>query len=141
MVGSNSSVHGANHGDGDPLVSWAELYHMVDSLVEAMERMFNERLPATGGQRLHHRDPEEFYREESRDENSGFGHEFDLFGDGHRGYGGGRRADFDNLRGRHRAHGRQVKFEDEEFEDHERDEGSDENPFGNDGMFGRRHHH
>jgi hypothetical protein len=141
MVCSNSSVHGGNHGDGEPPVSRAELHHMADSLVEAMERMFNERLPMTGGQRLHHPDPEEFNREESRDEKSSFGHEFDPFGDGCRGYGDGRCVDFDNPCGRRRAHGRRVRFEDEEFEDHDREEGSDENPFANDGMFGRRHHH
>ena len=61
MVGSNSSVHSGNHGDREPRVSWAELHHMADSLMEAMERMFNEHLPSTEGQRLHHRDPEEFY--------------------------------------------------------------------------------
>jgi hypothetical protein len=44
--------------------------------------------------------------EESKDENSGFSHEFDPFGDGHRGYGDGRHADFDNPCGRCRAHGR-----------------------------------
>jgi hypothetical protein len=104
MVGSNSSVHCGNQGDGEPPVSWAELHHMVDSLVEAMERMFNECLPATGSRMLHHRDPKEFYREGFRDENFGFGHEFDLFSDGRRGYGGGRHADFDNPRGRCCAH-------------------------------------
>jgi hypothetical protein len=105
MVGSNSSVHGGNHGDGEPLVSRAKLHHMADSLVEAMERMFNERLSVIGGRRLHHRDLEEFYREESGDENSSFGHEFDPFGDGRRSYGDGHHADFDNPRGRHHAHG------------------------------------
>jgi hypothetical protein len=107
----------------------------------AMERMFNERMPATGGRRLHHRGLEEFYREESGDENSGFGHEFKPFGDGRRGYGDGHRGDFNNPHGRRRAHGRRVQVEDEEFEDHDREEGSDENPFANDEMFGRRHHH
>jgi hypothetical protein len=106
MVGSNSSVHGGNHGDGEPPVSRSELHHMADSLMEAMERMFNERLPMTGGQRLHHRDPEEFNCEESGDKNSGFGHELNPFCDGHRDYGDGRRADFNNSRGRHHAHGR-----------------------------------
>jgi hypothetical protein len=141
MVGSNSSVHSGNHGDREPRVSWAELHHMADSLMEAMERMFNERLPTIGGQRIHHRDPEEFNREESGDEDSGFVHKFDPFGDGRRGYGDGRRANFNNPCGRCRAHGHRVRFEDEEFEDHDREEGSDENPFANDGMFGRRHHH
>jgi hypothetical protein len=103
--------------------------------------MFNERLPMTGGRRLHHHGPEEFYREESGDENSSFGHEFDPFDDGCRGYGGVRRVDFNNPRGRRRAHGCRVRFEDEEFEDHDHDEVSDENPFADEGMFGRHHHH
>jgi hypothetical protein len=141
MVGSNSSVHGGKHGDGEPPVSRAELHQMADSLMGAMERMFNERLPMTGARRLHHHDPEGFNHEESGDENSGFGHEFDPFGNGRRDYGDGPRADFDNPRGRSRAHGRRVRFEDEEYEDRDRDEGSDENPFANDGMFGQRHHH
>jgi hypothetical protein len=105
MIGSNLSVHGGNHGDGEPSVTRAELHHMADSLVEAMERMFNECLSETGGRMLHHRDPKEFYREEFGDENSGFGHEFYLFGDGRRGYGGGRHGDFDNPRGRRPAYG------------------------------------
>jgi hypothetical protein len=141
MVGSNSSVHGGNHGDGEPPFSRAELHQVADSLVGAMKRMLNERLPATGGRWLHHRDPKEFNCEESGDENSGFGHEFDPFGDDHRGYGDSRHADFNNLRGRRRAHGRQVRFEDKEYEDRDREEGSDENPFANDGLFGRCHHH
>jgi hypothetical protein len=123
MIGSNSSVHAGNHGDGEPLVSWAELHHM------------------TGGQRLYHRDPEEFYREESGDENSSFGHGFELFGDDCRGFGDVCHANFDNPRGRRRAHGHRVRFEDEVFEDHDREDGSDENPFANDGMFGLCHHH
>jgi hypothetical protein len=45
------------------------------------------------------------------------------------------------LHGRHRAHGRRIRFEDEESEDHDREEGSNEYLFANDGMFGRRHHH
>jgi hypothetical protein len=85
--------------------------------MEAMERVFNECLPMTRGRRLHHRNQEEFYWEESGDENSGFGHV------------------------RRCAHGRRVRFEDEEFEDRDHGEGSDENPFANDGMLGRRHHH
>jgi hypothetical protein len=59
MVGSNSSVHGGNLGDGEPPISRAELHHMADSLVEVMERMFIECLPTIGARRLHHRDPEE----------------------------------------------------------------------------------
>jgi hypothetical protein len=141
MVGSNSSVHGGNHGDGEPPVSRAELHHMADSLMETMERMFNESLPTIGGRRLHHRDPEEFNHEEFGDENSGFDHEFDPFGDARRGYGDGRHADFDNLHGRSCAHGHRVRFEDEEFEYHDYEKGSDENSFANDGVFGRRHHH
>jgi len=55
---------------------------MANSLVEAMERMLDARLPTEGG-RGPHRRHEENHREESGDENSGFGHGFDRFGDGH----------------------------------------------------------
>jgi hypothetical protein len=45
---------------------------MTDSLVEAMGRMFDARLLAEGGHGPR-RDQEDHHREESRDENSGFG--------------------------------------------------------------------
>ena len=73
MAGSNSSIHGGNHGDGEPPVTRAEVRHMANSLVEAMERMLDARLPTEGG-RGPHRRHEENHREESGDENSGFGH-------------------------------------------------------------------
>ena len=128
-------------------MSRAELHQMADSIVEAVERMFDTRLPAAGG-RGAHRPHEDHHREESGDENSGFGHGFEHFGRGRGGHGGGRRADFDNQRGGRRAygrraHGRHVRFDDEEFENHHEDEGSDdnENPFGRDGRFERRRDH
>jgi hypothetical protein len=110
----------------------------ADSLMEAMGRMFDERLPVAGG-RGHHRRHEERRREEYGDENSGFGHGFDRFGDDRGGRGGRRRADFDDQRGGRRADGRRVHFENEGFDDFE-DEGFDdnENPFANDGLYGRR---
>jgi hypothetical protein len=46
MAGSDSSVRGGNHGDCEPPISWAEMRNMANSLVEAMERMLDERLPA-----------------------------------------------------------------------------------------------
>jgi hypothetical protein len=46
MAGSDSSVHGGNQGDEEPPVSWAEICNMANSLVEAIERMLDERLPA-----------------------------------------------------------------------------------------------
>jgi hypothetical protein len=143
MKGSDSSIHGGHHGghheEDERLVSRAEMRRMADLLVEAMGRMFDARLLAAGG-RGPRRDQEDHHREEFGDENSGFGHGFDWFGDVRGGYGGGRRADFDNQRGRRHAHERRVRFEDEEFEDHE--EGSDvENPFGRGWRFDRRHHH
>ena len=49
MARSDSSVHGGNHGDEEPPVARAELRQLENSLLEAMERMFNERLPAAGG--------------------------------------------------------------------------------------------
>ena len=107
MAGSDSSVHGGNHGDGEPPVTRAEVHHMANSLVEVMEKMLDARLPTEGG-RGPHRRREENHREESGDENSSFGHGFDRFGDGHGGHGGGRRAGFDNQRGGRRAHGHRV---------------------------------
>src|SRR6185437_4832828 len=49
-------------------VAQVELHQLQNSLLEAMERMFNERLPAAGGRGPHH--------EESGDENFGFGNGF-----------------------------------------------------------------
>jgi len=92
MAGSDSSVRGGHHGEQEPPVARAELHQLQNSLLEAMERMFNERLPAAGGQGPH--------QEESGDENSGFGNGFhDHFGNGHGARGGGRRADFREQRG------------------------------------------
>ena len=138
MAGSDSSVHGRNHGDEEPPVARAELRQLGNSLLEAMERMFNERLPAAGG-----RGPQE---EEFGDKNSRFGNGFhDHFGNGRGGRGGGRRADFDqygggrradfyNQHGRGRRHDRHVHFDD-------KDEGFDdnENPSAHHGRFGQHH--
>jgi hypothetical protein len=66
---SDSSVHGGNHGDEKPPVSRAEMHNMTNSLVEAMERMLDEDLPAARRIASHHHD-------ESGDENSGFGRGF-----------------------------------------------------------------
>jgi len=68
MAGSDLSVRGGHHGEQEPPVARAELHQLQNSLLEAMERMFNERLPAAGG-----RGPQE---EEFGDENSGFGNRF-----------------------------------------------------------------
>ena len=96
MAGSDSSVRGGHHGEQEPPVARAELHQLQNSLLEAMERMFNERLPAAGGRGPH--------QEESGDENSGFGNGFhDRFGNGHGVGGGGRRADFYQQSGRRRA--------------------------------------
>jgi hypothetical protein len=65
MAGSYSSVSGGNHGDDEPPVSRAEMCNMANSLVEAMERMLDERLPAARQRAPHHHD-------ESIDENSRF---------------------------------------------------------------------
>lgn len=115
MAGSDSSVHGGHRGDREPPVSRDEMHRMGDSLMEAMGRMLDERLPVAGG-RGAYCDQADLHREESGDENSGFGHGLNRFGDDHREYGGGRRVDFDNQHGGCRAHGRLVRFEDEEFE-------------------------
>ena len=96
MAGFDSSVHGGYHGEQEPPVAQAELHQLQNSLLEAMERMFNERLPAAGGRGPH--------QEESGDENSGFGNGFhDRFGNGHGGRSGGRRADFNQQGGGRRA--------------------------------------
>ena len=96
MAGSDSSVRGGHHGEQEPPVAHAELHQLQNSLLEAMERMFNERLPAASGRGPH--------QEESGDENSGFGNGFhDHFGNGHGGRGGGRRADFYQQGGGRRA--------------------------------------
>ncbi|PVH66034.1 hypothetical protein PAHAL_1G130300 [Panicum hallii] len=54
MAGSDWSVHGGNHGDEEPHVTRTELRRMANSLLEAMERMFNERLPTAGGRGRRH---------------------------------------------------------------------------------------
>jgi hypothetical protein len=46
MAGSYSSVRGGNHGDDEPPISRVEMRNMANSLVETMERMLDERLPA-----------------------------------------------------------------------------------------------
>ena len=133
MAGSDSSVHGGNLRDQEPPVSRAELCQLGNSLLEAMERMFNERLLAAGG-----RGPQE---EEFGDENSGFGNGFhDRFGNGRGGRGGGRRADFYNQHGGGCRRDRHVHFDDE---DDVHDEGFDnnENPFAQHGRFGPQHVH
>ena len=48
MVGSNSSVRGGRHGKEEPPISRAELRQFENSLLHAMERMFNEHLPTAG---------------------------------------------------------------------------------------------
>ncbi|KAG2606049.1 hypothetical protein PVAP13_4NG161471 [Panicum virgatum] len=56
MAGSDSTVHGSHHGEQKPPVARAELHQLQNSLLEAMERMFNERLPAAGGRGPHQHD-------------------------------------------------------------------------------------
>lgn len=149
MARSSLSVHGGNHGDEEPPVTRAELRHMENSLLEAMERMFNERLPAVGGRgpRRQHKDN---HYEEFDDENSGFGDRFHgRFGDDHGGHGGGRCADFNDQRGGGRrvhfvdhrgggrGHDRHVHFDDEDAVHND----YDENPFAHYGRFGQPHEH
>jgi len=54
MPGSNSSVHGGRYGEKETLVSWAELCQLQNSLVEAMEKMFDKRLPVVCGRAKQH---------------------------------------------------------------------------------------
>ena len=132
MAGSDSSVHGGNHGDEETPVAWAELRQLRNSLLDAMERVFNERLPAAGG-----RGPQE---EEFGDENSGFGNRFhDHFGNGR----GGRRADFYNQHGGGLRRDHHVHFDDEDEARDEYDDGfnDNENLFAHHGRFGQPHEH
>jgi hypothetical protein len=105
--------------------------NMTNSLVEAMGRMLDERLPAARRRAPHHRD-------ESGDDNSGYGHGFrDHFQGGR---GGGRRAGHEHRRaGGDRDHDRRVRFddEDESHGSHEEEYNDDENPFAHRGPFER----
>ena len=103
MAGSDSSVRGSHYGEQKPPVARAELHQLQNSLLEAMERMFNERLPAAGGRGPH---------QENSDGHGGNGFH-DRFGNGHGGRGGGRRADFRDQRGGGHGHDRHVHFDDE----------------------------
>jgi hypothetical protein len=134
MAGSDSSVHGGRYEDEEPPVARAELHQRQNSLLQAMERMFNERLPAAGG-----RIPRNQY-EESGGENSGYGD--DHFRDGCDCRGGGRRGGHDDrcARGDHER-GRHVHFDDEDEFQENSDEESDFNPFANQGRFGHDHDH
>jgi hypothetical protein len=134
MARSDSSFRGENHGDDEPLVSQAEMHNMANWLVEAMERMLDERLPGTRRRAPHHHD-------ESGDENSGFERGFrDHFQGGRDDLGGGRRAGHENRRaGGDRDHDRRVCFDDEDESQGCREEkyDDDENPFAHRGPFER----
>ena len=54
MPGSNSSVHGGRYREKETSVSRAELRQLQNSLVEAMEKMFDERLPMVRDQAKQH---------------------------------------------------------------------------------------
>jgi hypothetical protein len=69
MAGSNSSIHGGHHGEEEPPVARAELRQIADSLLEAMERLLDARMPADG-----QRAPRHQY-DESGGENSNAGHD------------------------------------------------------------------
>ena len=102
---------------------------MADSLLEAMERMLDARMPVDG-----RRAPQHQY-DESGGENSDVGH--DRFRDGHGGgmWPGHHGRDGGQAHGRGRDH--RVSFEDEEIDDFDHEEGFDDNgnPFANDGLF------
>ncbi|KAG2565101.1 hypothetical protein PVAP13_7NG045145, partial [Panicum virgatum] len=148
MAGSDSSVRGSHHGEQEPPIARAKLHQLQNSLLEAMERMFNECLPACGGG--HGCD----YHVHFDDENSGFG---DGFHDDFRDHGGGRHAGHNDRRaGGDCRNGRGVRFDDEEeihSESENREFDDNENPFGDPGCFGQhrdrrrgashdgRHHH
>jgi len=133
MIGSNSSIHGNCHGEGEPLVARAELRQMADSPLQAMERMLDARIPPDGRTAPRHQS------DESGTENSNGGH--DRFRDGR---GGGRRAGHhgqDGGRAHGRGRGHHVHFDDKEFNNFDNEEGSDENLFANDGLHRQRHDH
>jgi len=133
MTGSNSSICGDRHGEEEPPLARAELRQMADSLLQAMERMLDARIPADGWRAPRHQ------FDKSGAENSDAGH--DCFRDGR---GGGRRAGHHGQDGgRAHGHGRghHVRFDDEEFDNFDQEERSDENPFAYDGLHGRRHDH
>ena len=48
MAVSNSSIHGGRHGEEEPPVARVELHQMADSILEAMERMLDARMPVDG---------------------------------------------------------------------------------------------
>jgi hypothetical protein len=106
--------------------------NMANSLVEAIERMLDEHLPAARLRAPHDHD-------ESGDDNSGFGRGFrDHFQDGRDDCGGGRCADHENRRaGGDRDHDRCVRFdnEDESQGSHEEEYDGDYNPFAHRGPF------
>ena len=106
---------------------------MADSLLQAMERKLDARIRADGRRAPRHQS------DESGAENSDGVH--DHFTDSN---GGGRWARHHGQDGG-RAHGcgcgHRVRFDDEEFDNFDHEEGSDENPFANDGLHRRRHDH
>ena len=48
MAGSGSSVHGEHHGENEVAVTRVELKQLQNNMLQAMERMLNERLPGRG---------------------------------------------------------------------------------------------
>jgi hypothetical protein len=136
MADSDPSVRGDHHEEEEPPITRAELRHRETSLLEAMERLLNDRLPAAGG-----RAPRHQHDDESGAENSGATSDFSgRFQGDHR---GGRRAGRDGQRGRGapgRGFGRHVRFDEDGVHpsDHD-DEYDNANPFANHGRFGQHH--
>ena len=67
MAGSNSSVRGGRYREREPPISRAEFRQLQNSLVEAMEWMFDEQFPTRG-----HRAPQQHSPTNSR--GGPFGH-------------------------------------------------------------------
>jgi len=133
MTGSSLSIRGNRHGEEEPPVARAELRQMADSLLQAVKRMLDARIPVDVRRAPRHQS------DESGAENFDAGH--DRFRDGR---GSGRRAaDHGQDGGRAHGHGRghHVYFDDEEFDNFHQKEGYDENPFAYDGLHGRHHDH
>ena len=68
MAGTGLSIHGENHGENEVPATRVELQQLQNSLLQAMERMFIDRLPAQGDGVPHRQDPIDPHGE-ARDEN------------------------------------------------------------------------
>ncbi|XP_062224492.1 uncharacterized protein LOC133923045 [Phragmites australis] len=143
MAGSPSSVRGGNiGGEEEPPVARAELRQLGHSLLEAMERMLNERLPPAGG-RVPQHSPANSHGEVDDENSVGRAEDYYFV---HRRGRGGRFGHGGQHGGGARGRGflPRVHFDDEDFHDnsdHEMEYDDNENPFANRGLFRQHHDH